>query len=80
MEEIAHLGIVAVAQDCLVLEVLGVMPQLLLDVRKLGVKLILLRGFRWRAGFHSTVARHSSWTSVIRFKDSGNILVLDKKF
>lgn len=42
VKEIANLGIIAVAQDSLVLEMLDVMPQLLLDVGKLGVKLVLL--------------------------------------
>jgi hypothetical protein len=43
VEEIAYLWIVAVAQDGLALEMFRVMPQLLLDVGKLGVELILLR-------------------------------------
>lgn len=42
VKEVADLRIVAVAQDGLALEVLGVMPQLLLDVGELGVKLVLL--------------------------------------
>ena len=43
VKEIADLGIVAIAQDGLVFEKVCVMPQLLLDVDKLRVKLIILR-------------------------------------
>jgi hypothetical protein len=46
VKEIAYLGIVAVAQDALVLEMLSIMPQLLLDVGELGVKLVLFRRLR----------------------------------
>lgn len=46
VKEVADLGIVAVAQDGLVLEMLRVMPQLLLNVGELGVKLILFGRFR----------------------------------
>ena len=42
VEEIADLGVIAVAKDALFREMLRVMPQLLLDVGKLGVKLVLL--------------------------------------
>lgn len=42
VEELADLGIIAVAQDGLALEVLGVVLELLLDVGKLGVELVLL--------------------------------------
>ena len=43
VKEIADLGIVAIAQDGLVFEIVCVMPQLFLDVGKLRIKLIILR-------------------------------------
>jgi len=54
MKEIAHPRIIAVAQDGLALEVRRVMLQLLLDVRKLGVKLILFQRLR---GDHASIQR-----------------------
>src|SRR5674476_64830 len=54
VKEIADLGIVAVAQDGLALEMRRVMPQLLLDVRKLSVKLVLLRRLR---SVHASIQR-----------------------
>ena len=45
MEKIADTRIVAVTQDGFAFEVAYIMPQLLLDVRELRVKLILLRRF-----------------------------------
>ena len=42
VKEVADLGVIAVAQDGLALEMLGVVLEFLLDVGKLGVKLILL--------------------------------------
>jgi len=58
MKEVADLGIVAVAQNGLVLEMRGVMPQLLLDVRKLGVKLVLLRRLRGVQASIQRLGRH----------------------
>jgi hypothetical protein len=46
VEEVADLGIVAVAEDGLLLEVLRVVPQLFFDVGELCIKLILLRRLR----------------------------------
>ena len=43
MKEIADSRVIAVAKDCLSFEMLPVMPQLILNVRKLGVELIFLR-------------------------------------
>jgi len=60
VKEIAHLGIVAVRQDGLVLEVLRVMSQLLLDVGELGVKLILLGRLRGVQASIGRLARHHS--------------------
>ena len=54
VKEIADFWIVAVAQYGLIFEMLSVMPQLLLDVRKLRVKLILLRRLR---GVHASIQR-----------------------
>ena len=42
MKEIAHLGIVAVAQHGLAFEMLRVVPQFVFNVGELGVKLVLL--------------------------------------
>jgi hypothetical protein len=46
VKEITDRGIVAVAQDALVLEMFRAMTQLLLDVRKLGIKLVLFDRLR----------------------------------
>ena len=46
VEEMADLWIVTIAENGLALEMLRVMPQLLLDIRKLGVILVLLGGPR----------------------------------
>ena len=43
MKEVADSRVITVAKDCLALEMFPVMPQLILDVRKLGVELIFLR-------------------------------------
>ena len=43
MKEIADSRVITVAKDCLSFEMLLVMPQLILNVRKLGVELIFLR-------------------------------------
>lgn len=43
VKEIADSWVITVAKDCLALEMFPVMPQLILDVRKLGVELIFLR-------------------------------------
>ena len=43
MKEIADSRVITVAKDCLSFEMLPVMPQLILNVRKLGVELIFLR-------------------------------------
>jgi len=44
VKEVADLGVIAVAQDSLALEVLRVVLEFLFDVGKLGVELILLGG------------------------------------
>ncbi len=60
VEEIADLGIVAIAQHGLALEMLRVMPQLLLDVRKLGVKLVLLGRLGGMQTSIQRLARHGA--------------------
>ena len=52
MKEIADFGVVAVAEDALVLEMFRVIAQLFLNVRKLGVKLVLLGRLR---GLHTSI-------------------------
>ena len=60
MKEIADLGIVTVAQNTLILEMFRVMPQLLLDVRELGVKLVLFCSLRGAEASVQRLTRHSS--------------------
>ena len=60
VKEVADLGVIAVAQDSLVLEVLGVVLEFLLDVGKLGVELILLRRSRGVQASIQHLLRHSA--------------------
>ena len=61
MKEVAHTRIVAVAVHQFVLEVLFVVLQLFLDVRKLSVKLVLLRVLRGMKTSILCFFRHSSF-------------------
>ena len=47
IEEVAYARVVAVAENRFALEVLGVVPEFVFDVRQLRVELVLLRVFRF---------------------------------
>ena len=70
-KEIANLGIVAIAQDGLVFEIVCVMPQLLLDVGKLRVKLILLLRLCGVQFSIQRLARHSTRFLSVAFVSLG---------
>ncbi len=65
VKKVTDLGIIAVAKDRLVLEMLGVMPQLFFDVRKLRVELILFRRLR---GAKASVQR-LAWHFAVVFNN-----------